>query len=205
MPTNTCGGRRCPIPLSRQKASFDPGPLPHTRSQPGCPSRGQRVSCSVSTRAARCRRPGQFPAPRGARSPEPGLGACGPARGPVEDDSLAETYGEENDEQERVSKRKITGSRIGTLKRRSILKLEDHEGGRCQCSQLCSSLPQFLFAEVQKERGGESSCPKQNSAFYVGSESPAQDLQELPLSHSDSALLLNWPRLPSFGKTEEKL
>nr|XP_020023862.1 cell death regulator Aven isoform X3 [Castor canadensis] len=43
------------------------------------------------------------------------------------------------------------------------------------------SFSQFRFAE-EKEWDGETSCPKQNSAFYVDSESLVRALQELPLS-----------------------
>uniref|UniRef100_A0A8C5URP9 Apoptosis and caspase activation inhibitor n=1 Tax=Microcebus murinus TaxID=30608 RepID=A0A8C5URP9_MICMU len=43
------------------------------------------------------------------------------------------------------------------------------------------SFSQFRFAE-EKEWDGEASCPKQNSALYVDSESLVRALQELPLS-----------------------
>nr|XP_017522081.1 cell death regulator Aven [Manis javanica] len=43
------------------------------------------------------------------------------------------------------------------------------------------SFSQFRFAE-EKEWDGETSCPKQNSAFYVDCESLVRALQELPLS-----------------------
>uniref|UniRef100_A0A8C6A7G5 Cell death regulator Aven-like n=1 Tax=Marmota marmota marmota TaxID=9994 RepID=A0A8C6A7G5_MARMA len=43
------------------------------------------------------------------------------------------------------------------------------------------SFTQFRFAE-EKEWDGEASCPKQNSALYVDSESLVRALQELPLS-----------------------
>lgn len=107
------------------------------------------------------------------------------ARGPVEDDSRAETYGEENDEQGHISKRKIV-SHWGPYQ--DTEKGVDNESGGSRRETDFRVLgsagvsPQFLFAEVQKERGGESSCPKQNSAFYGDSESLVQDLQELPLS-----------------------
>lgn len=43
------------------------------------------------------------------------------------------------------------------------------------------SFSQFRFAE-EKEWDSEASCPKQNSAFYLDSESLVRALQELPLS-----------------------
>ncbi|XP_048189141.1 cell death regulator Aven [Perognathus longimembris pacificus] len=43
------------------------------------------------------------------------------------------------------------------------------------------SFSQFRFAE-EKEWEGDASCPKQNSALYVDSESLVRALQELPLS-----------------------
>ncbi|ERE72088.1 cell death regulator Aven-like protein [Cricetulus griseus] len=43
------------------------------------------------------------------------------------------------------------------------------------------SFSQFRFAE-EKEWDGETSCPKQNSALYVDSESLVRALQQLPLS-----------------------
>ncbi|XP_052039135.1 cell death regulator Aven isoform X2 [Apodemus sylvaticus] len=43
------------------------------------------------------------------------------------------------------------------------------------------SFSQFRFAE-EKEWDGETSCPKQNSALYVDSESLVRALQQLPLA-----------------------
>uniref|UniRef100_A0A2K6FPT4 Apoptosis and caspase activation inhibitor n=1 Tax=Propithecus coquereli TaxID=379532 RepID=A0A2K6FPT4_PROCO len=54
-------------------------------------------------------------------------------------------------------------------------------GGRGAGASAPDSFSQFRFAE-EKEWDGEASCPKQNSAFYVDSESLVRALQELPLS-----------------------
>ncbi|XP_014635879.1 PREDICTED: cell death regulator Aven, partial [Ceratotherium simum simum] len=104
----------------------------------------------------------------------------------VEDDSDAETYGEENDEQENYSKRKIVSN---WDRYQDIEKEVNNESGESQrgtdfsvlLSSAGDSFSQFRFAE-EKEWDGEASCPKQNSAFYVDCESLVRALQELPIS-----------------------
>ncbi|XP_023383469.1 cell death regulator Aven [Pteropus vampyrus] len=104
----------------------------------------------------------------------------------VEDDSDAETYGEENEEQGNYSKRKIVSN---WDRYQDTEKEVDNESGESQrgtdfsvlLSSAGDSFSQFRFAE-EKEWDGEASCPKQNSAFYVNCESLVQALQELPLS-----------------------
>ncbi|ELK05576.1 Cell death regulator Aven [Pteropus alecto] len=111
----------------------------------------------------------------------PGVGAM-----QVEDDSDAETYGEENEEQGNYSKRKIVSN---WDRYQDTEKEVDNESGESQrgtdfsvlLSSAGDSFSQFRFAE-EKEWDGEASCPKQNSAFYVNCESLVQALQELPLS-----------------------
>ncbi|XP_012504965.1 PREDICTED: cell death regulator Aven [Propithecus coquereli] len=123
-------------------------------------------------------------APRGGRRDRGGRGAG--ASAPVEDDSDAETYGEENDEQGNYSKRKIVSN---WDRYQDIEKEVNNESGGSQrgtdfsvlLSSAGDSFSQFRFAE-EKEWDGEASCPKQNSAFYVDSESLVRALQELPLS-----------------------
>ncbi|XP_045678187.1 cell death regulator Aven [Phyllostomus hastatus] len=123
-------------------------------------------------------------AQRGGRR-EPGGRGAG-ARVPVEDDSDAETHGEENDEQGNYSKRKIVSN---WDRYQDTEKEGDNESGESQrgtdfsvlLSSAGDSFSQFRFAE-EKEWDGEASCPKQNSAFYVDCESLVQALQELPLS-----------------------
>ncbi|XP_023085986.1 cell death regulator Aven [Piliocolobus tephrosceles] len=123
-------------------------------------------------------------APRGSRR-EPGGRGAG-ASAPVEDDSDAETYGEENDEQGNYSKRKIVSN---WDRYQDIEKGVNNESGESQrgtdfsvlLSSAGDSFSQFRFAE-EKEWDTEASCPKQNSAFYVDSELLVRALQELPLS-----------------------
>uniref|UniRef100_A0A8C9BUA7 Apoptosis and caspase activation inhibitor n=2 Tax=Phocoena sinus TaxID=42100 RepID=A0A8C9BUA7_PHOSS len=112
-------------------------------------------------------------------------GAPGPVR-PVEGDSDAETYGEENEEQGNYSKRKIVSN---WDRYQDTEKEVDNESGESQrgkdfsvlLSSAGDSFSQFRFAE-EKEWDSEASCPKQNSAFYVDCESLVRALQELPLS-----------------------
>uniref|UniRef100_A0A2K6TNL2 Apoptosis and caspase activation inhibitor n=1 Tax=Saimiri boliviensis boliviensis TaxID=39432 RepID=A0A2K6TNL2_SAIBB len=104
----------------------------------------------------------------------------------VEDDSDAETHGEENDEQGNYSKRKIVSN---WDRYQDIEKEVNNESGESQrgtdfsvlLSSAGDSFSQFRFAE-EKEWDSEASCPKQNSAFYVDSELLVRALQELPLS-----------------------
>ncbi|XP_040476362.1 cell death regulator Aven isoform X2 [Ursus maritimus] len=104
----------------------------------------------------------------------------------VEDDSDAETYGEENEEQGNYSKRKIVSN---WDRYQDIEKEVNNESGESQrgtdfsvlLSSAGDSFSQFRFVE-EKEWDGEASCPKQNSAFYVDCESLVRALQELPLS-----------------------
>lgn len=104
----------------------------------------------------------------------------------IEDDSDAETYGEENEEQGNYSKRKIV---CNWDRYQDTEKEVDNESGESQrgtdfsvlLSSAGDSFSQFRFAE-EKEWDGEASCPKQNSAFYVDCESLVRALQELPLS-----------------------
>ncbi|XP_058522101.1 cell death regulator Aven [Ochotona princeps] len=135
-------------------------------------------------RAFRGGRGGRGGAPRGGRRDPAGRGG-GPS-GPVEDDSDAETYGEENEEQGNYSKRKIVSN---WDRYRDSEKEVDNESGESQrgtdfsvlLSSAGDSFSQFRFAE-EKEWDSEASSPKQNSAFYVDSESLVRALQELPLS-----------------------
>ncbi|XP_054548822.1 cell death regulator Aven [Talpa occidentalis] len=123
-------------------------------------------------------------APRGGRREPGGRGAGAPER--VEEDSDAETYGEENEEQGYYSKRKVVSN---WDRYQDIEKEVDREGGESQrgtdfsvlLSSAGDSFSQFRFAE-EKAWDGEASCPKQNSALYVDCESLVQALQELPLS-----------------------
>ncbi|XP_017395030.1 cell death regulator Aven [Cebus imitator] len=123
-------------------------------------------------------------APRGGRREPGGRGAR--ACAPVEDDSDAETHGEENDEQGNYSKRKIVSN---WDRYQDIEKEVNNESGESQrgtdfsvlLSSAGDSFSQFRFAE-EKEWDSEASCPKQNSAFYVDSELLVRALQELPLS-----------------------
>ncbi|XP_059769688.1 cell death regulator Aven [Balaenoptera ricei] len=122
--------------------------------------------------------------PRGGHREAGGRGA-GPSA-PVEDDSDAETYGEENEEQGNYSKRKIVSN---WDRYQDTEKEVDNESGESQrgtdfsvlLSSAGDSFSQFRFAE-EKEWDSEASCPKQNSAFYVDCESLVRALQELPLS-----------------------
>ncbi|KAM5234943.1 cell death regulator Aven [Ctenodactylus gundi] len=122
--------------------------------------------------------------PRGGRREPWGRGAG--AGAPVEDDSDSETYREENEEQGNYSKRKITSN---WDRYRDTEKEVNNESGESQrgtdfsvlLSSAGDSFSQFRFAE-EKEWDGEASCPKQNSALYVDSESLVRALQELPLS-----------------------
>ncbi|XP_013964833.2 cell death regulator Aven isoform X5 [Canis lupus familiaris] len=121
---------------------------------------------------------------RGGRR-EPGGRGAG-ARAPVEDDSDAETNGEENEEQGNYSKRKIVSN---WDRYQDIEKEVNNESGESQrgtdfsvlLSSAGDSFSQFRFVE-EKEWDGEVSGPKQNSAFYVDCESLVRALQELPLS-----------------------
>lgn len=123
-------------------------------------------------------------AQRGGRR-EPRGGGAG-ARVPVEDDSDAETHGEEDEEQGNYSKRKIVSN---WDRYQDTAKEGNDESGESQrgtdfsvlLSSAGDSFSQFRFAE-EKEWDGEASSPKQNSAFYVDCESLVQALQELPLS-----------------------
>ncbi|XP_007938678.1 cell death regulator Aven [Orycteropus afer afer] len=122
--------------------------------------------------------------PRGGRREPRGRSAG--ASAPVEDDSDAETYGEENEEQGNYSKRKIVSN---WDRYQDTEKEVDNESGESQrgtdfsvlLSSAGDSFSQFRFAE-EKEWDSEVSCPKQNSAFYVDCESLVKALQELPLS-----------------------
>ncbi|XP_054421599.1 cell death regulator Aven [Pteronotus mesoamericanus] len=151
---------------------------------------------------------------RGSRR-EPGGRGAG-ARGPVEDDSDAETYGEENDEQGNYSKRKIVSN---WDRYQDTEKEGNNESGESQrgtdfsvlLSSAGDSFSQFRFAE-EKEWYGEASCSKQNSAFYVDCESLVQALQELPLSLRlnvaaelvQTALPLELPQVKPKRKDEGK-
>lgn len=123
-------------------------------------------------------------APRGGRR-EPG-GRGGGASTRVEDDSDSETHGEENDEHGHFSRRKIVSN---WDRYQDPEKEVNDEGGESQrgtdfsvlLSSAGDSFSQFRFAE-EKEWDGETSCPKQNSALYVDSESLVRALQQLPLS-----------------------
>ncbi|XP_036039734.1 cell death regulator Aven [Onychomys torridus] len=123
-------------------------------------------------------------APRGGRR-EPG-GRGGGASTRVEDDSDSETHGEENDEQGHFSRRKIVSN---WDRYQDTEKEANDESGESQrgtdfsvlLSSAGDSFSQFRFAE-EKEWDGETSCPKQNSALYVDSESLVWPLQQLPLS-----------------------
>ncbi|KAM6201338.1 cell death regulator Aven [Rhynchocyon petersi] len=122
--------------------------------------------------------------PRGGRRDSRGRG-YGPPE-PVEDDSDTENIGEENDEEGSYSKRKIVSN---WNRYQDVEKEADSESGESQrgtdfsvlLSSAGDSFSQFRFAE-EKDWDGETSCPKQNSAFYVDCESLARALQELPLS-----------------------
>ncbi|XP_055458596.1 cell death regulator Aven [Psammomys obesus] len=112
-------------------------------------------------------------------------GRRGRGRG-VEDDSDSETYGEENDEQGNFSRRKI----VSNWDRYQDTEKEVNGGsGESQrgtdfsvlLSSAGDSFSQFRFAE-EKEWDSETSCPKQNSALYVDSESLVRALQQLPLA-----------------------
>ncbi|XP_004687629.1 PREDICTED: cell death regulator Aven [Condylura cristata] len=104
----------------------------------------------------------------------------------VEEDSDAENYGEENEDQGKYSKRKVASN---WDRYQDIEKEVDREGGESQrgtdfsvlLSSAGDSFSQFRFIE-EKDWDGEASCPKQNSAFYVDCESLVRALQELPLS-----------------------
>lgn len=130
------------------------------------------------------------PDPSWLRTQRPRLCVSAQAEGTcwvqVEDDSDAETYGEENEEQGNYSKRKIVSN---WDRYQDTEKEVDNESGESQrgtdfsvlLSSAGDSFSQFRFTE-EKEWDGEASCPKQNSAFYVNCESLVQALQELPLS-----------------------
>uniref|UniRef100_A0A3Q2KTV0 Apoptosis and caspase activation inhibitor n=1 Tax=Equus caballus TaxID=9796 RepID=A0A3Q2KTV0_HORSE len=104
-------------------------------------------------------------APRGGRREPGGRGAWTSL--PVEDDSDAETYGEENDEQGNYSKRKIV---TNWDRYQDIEKEVDNESGESQrgtdfsvlLSSAGDSFAQFRFAE-EKEWDAEASCPKQTA------------------------------------------
>lgn len=152
-------------------------------------------------------------APRGGRRETGGPGAK--AGAPVEDDSAAEAYGEEN-EQRNYSKRKIVSN---WDRYQDTEKEVDKESGESQrgtdfsvlLSSAGDSFSQFRFAE-EKEWYSEASYPKQNSAFYVDCESLVQALQELPLSLRlnvaaelvQSALPLEVPQLKPKRNEEGK-
>lgn len=135
-------------------------------------------------RGARGSRGGRGGAPRGGRREPAGRGA-GPSA-PVEDDSETETCGGESDGQGSYSRRKIVSN---WDRYRDSEKEVNNEGGESQrgtdfsvlLSSAGDSFSQFRFAE-EKEWDSEASCPKQNSAFYLDSESLVRALQELPLS-----------------------
>lgn len=103
-----------------------------------------------------------------------------------EDDSDAETFEQDTDEQGNYSRRKIVSN---WDRYQDSEKEVAKEGGESQrgtdfsvlLSSAGDSFSQFRFAE-EKEWDGEVSCPKQNSAFYVDCESLVRALQELPLS-----------------------
>lgn len=116
---------------------------------------------------------------------EPG-GRGGGASTRVEEDSDSETYGEENDEQGNFSRRKIVSN---WDRYQDTEKEVNGESGESQrgtdfsvlLSSAGDSFSQFRFAE-EKEWDGETSCPKQNSALYVDSESLVRALEQLPLA-----------------------
>ncbi|XP_075386822.1 cell death regulator Aven [Tenrec ecaudatus] len=123
-------------------------------------------------------------APRGGRRDLRGRGAG--ASSPAEDDSDADTYGDENEDQETYSKRKIVSN---WDRYQDTEKGAENESGESQrgtdfsvlLSSAGDSFSQFRFAE-EKEWDGEASSPKQNSALYLDCESLLQALQQLPLS-----------------------
>lgn len=104
----------------------------------------------------------------------------------MEDDSDSETYGEENDEEGNFSRRKIVSN---WDRYQDTEKEVNGESGESQrgtdfsvlLSSAGDSFSQFRFAE-EKEWDSETSCPKQNSALYVDSESLVRALQQLPLA-----------------------
>ncbi|XP_042543507.1 cell death regulator Aven [Dipodomys spectabilis] len=123
-------------------------------------------------------------APRGGRRELGGRGAGPGAR--VEDGSDSDTYREENEEQGNYSKRKVVSNWDRYQNTEEELNTDGGESQRgADFSALLSSagdsFSQFRFAE-EKEWEGDTSCPKQNSALYVDSESLVRALQELPLS-----------------------
>ncbi|KAM4829862.1 cell death regulator Aven [Thomomys bottae] len=123
-------------------------------------------------------------APRGGRREAGGRGAGAGAR--VEDDSDSDTYREENDEQRNYSKRKVISNWDRYQDTEEEINTESGESQRgtdfsVLLSSAGDSFSQFRFAE-EKEWEGDASCPKQNSALYVDSESLVRALQELPLS-----------------------
>ncbi|XP_014443958.1 cell death regulator Aven [Tupaia chinensis] len=152
----------------------------------GCGDGGGRRGRGRGFRGGRGGRGGGGPRGglRSGRWESGGRGAGATAR--VEEDSDAETFGEENDEQGIYSKRKIVSN---WDRYQDIEKEVNNESGESQrgtdfsvlLSSAGDSFSQFRFAE-EKEWDREASCPKQNSAFYVDSESLVRALQELPLS-----------------------
>ncbi|XP_027781735.2 cell death regulator Aven [Marmota flaviventris] len=123
-------------------------------------------------------------APRGGRREPRGRGAG--ASAPVEDDSDTETSRDENYEQGNYSRRKIISNwdRYQDTEKEINNEIGESQRGTDFSVLLSSagdSFTQFRFAE-EKEWDGEASCPKQNSALYVDSESLVRALQELPLS-----------------------
>lgn len=78
------------------------------------------------------------------------------------------------------------------------MKVEDHEGDGLQCCRLCRSL-----RWVQKEWGGHLHVQSRTQHFHAWTLSHWFKSFQNCLSHSDSMLLLNWPRLPSFGEIKE--
>ncbi|KAL1785967.1 cell death regulator Aven [Sigmodon hispidus] len=123
---------------------------------------------------------------RGGRGRRESGGRGARASTRVEDDSDSETHEEENDEQGNFSRRKIVSN---WDRYQDAEKEVNDESGESQrgtdfsvlLSSAGDSFSQFRFAE-EKEWDGETSCPKQNSALYVDSESLVRALQQLPLS-----------------------
>ncbi|XP_078190556.1 cell death regulator Aven isoform X2 [Callithrix jacchus] len=133
-------------------------------------------------------------APRGGRR-EPGGQGAG-ASAPVEDDSDAETHGEENDEQGSYSKRKIVSN---WDRYQDIEKEVNNESGESQrgtdfsvlLSSAGDSFSQFRFAE-EKEWDSETSCPKQTTV-------PLELPQVKPKRTDDGkglGMQLKWPLGP---------
>ncbi|XP_012869762.1 PREDICTED: cell death regulator Aven [Dipodomys ordii] len=134
-------------------------------------------------------RPQRPPAPSVQRPPVSSVRSVPSPPGmrcPVEDGSDSDTYREENDEQGNYSKRKVVSNWDRYQNTEEELNTDGGESQRgtdfsVLLSSAGDSFSQFRFVE-EKEWEGDTSCPKQNSALYVDSESLVRALQELPLS-----------------------